>query len=246
VQLRLTRRALEDLGLPVAVHAHQPATDYSDAHDVVRVFVERRSQDPKGQEWTDLPSTAAPVYNVHHGRYRGLTWHDEDSDVVWLLGVGWHESGSADDAYEVLKSRDAAGTLMPDEDDYLDLELSLEEARSFVNQVAEQAPALIGRARAAIGQEQQSVIAGRLTVNVFVETAINEGEDESLEEVWVSFEMPPLPGDCALPQHPEWILVVVAAMVPEATRLDDLSFDESFPRPGGTRSNEIVLCWRSF
>lgn len=64
-----------------------------DADDVVRVFVEQRRQDPKGHEWTRPPVTAAPVYNRHHGRYRGLTWHDEDSDVIWLLGAAWHESG---------------------------------------------------------------------------------------------------------------------------------------------------------
>lgn len=108
-------------------------------HDVVRAFVDQRSQDPKGQEWTKLPVTSAPAYNLHHGRYRGLTWHDEDNDVVWLLGVGWHESGSRDDAYMVLKRRDEAGDLMPTEQDYLDLEMTLEEARSFVVQVSEQA-----------------------------------------------------------------------------------------------------------
>lgn len=193
MQLRLTRRALDDLGLPAGSYARRPATEYRDAHEVVRAFVERRSQDPTGPEWTNLPATAAPVYNLHHGRHRGLTWHDEDSDVVWLLGVGWHESGSPDDAYEVLKTRDAAGTLMPDDQDYLDLELSLEETQSFVNRVAEQAPALIARARAALGEEQSGVIAGRLSVNVLVETVTGDGEDESLEEVWVSFEMPPLP-----------------------------------------------------
>lgn len=36
----------------------------------------------------------------------------------WQLGVGWHESESRDDAYEVLEARDAAATLMPDEQDY--------------------------------------------------------------------------------------------------------------------------------
>ena len=52
--------------------------------------------------------------------------------------------------YTVLKRRDEAGDLMPTEHDYLDLEMTLEEARSFVVlQVSEQAPALIARARGA-------------------------------------------------------------------------------------------------
>lgn len=93
MQFRLTRRALGDLGLSIQDYASRPASDYTDAHDVVRVFVERRRQSPVGQEWTNLPVTAARAYNLHFGRLRALTWHDEDAGVVWLLGVGWHESG---------------------------------------------------------------------------------------------------------------------------------------------------------
>ena len=146
MQLRLTRRALEDLDLSIERYAGRPATDYRGAHIFVTAFVERRSQSPRGQELTNLPVTAASVYNLHYGRWRGLTWHDEDSDVVWLLGVGWHESGSRGDAYATLKARDVAGTLMPDEQDYLDLEMTLEEAGAFVVQVSQQAPALVAQA----------------------------------------------------------------------------------------------------
>jgi len=246
VQFRLTRAALADLSLSVEEYSCRPATDYRDAHDLVRAFVERRAQDPKGQEWTNLPVTSAPAYNLHFGRYRGLTWHDEDNDVVWLLGVGWHESGSTDDAYAVLKARDEAGTLMPDEQDYLDLEMSLDEARSFVAQVAEQAPALVARARGVPGQEVCGVIAGRLGVGVVVEVVVVPGDDDSLEEIWVGFEMPPHRGACDLPPQPEWVLAVLAAMVPVHISLLDLDFGGAFPRAEGTRPNEIVVCWRSF
>ncbi len=246
MQFRLTRRALEDLGLSVADYADRPATDYQDAHDVVRVFVERRKQDPKGQEWTNLPVTAAPVYNLHYGRHRGLTWHDEDSDVVWLLGVGWHESGSLDDAYSVLKGRDEAGTLMPDEQDYLDLEMSPEDAKSFVVQVSEQAPELVERAHRTPGEEVRGVIAGRLGVGVLLEVLVVAAEDESLEEIWVGFEMPPLEGTTELPPQPEWIMAVLAAMVPVNVSGEALDFSGNFPRVGGSKPNEIVVCWRSF
>lgn len=175
MQFRLTRRALEDLGLAIEQYAARPATEYMEVHDVVRVFVERRRQKPIGQEWTNLPVTAAPAYNLHFGRHRALTWHDEDSGVVWLLGVGWHESGSLDDAYEVLKGRDRAGTLMPDEQDYLDLEMSLEDVRSFVAQVSEQAPALVDQARQSPSEEVRGVIAGRLGVGVLVEVVVIAG-----------------------------------------------------------------------
>lgn len=246
MRFRLTRRALDDLGLAVDVYARRPASELVDAHDVVRAFVDQRSQDPKGQEWTRLPVTSAPVYNLHHGRYRGLTWHDQDNDVVWLLGVGWHESGSRDDAYAMLKRRDEVGDLMPTEQDYLDLELTIEESRSFVALVSEQAPALIAEARSRPGEEIRGVIAGRLGVGVHVDVVVIPGEDESLEEVWVGFEMPPRPGACELPPQPEWIHVVLAAMIPIGTGLENVAFGGVFPRAGGSRANEIVACWRSF
>lgn len=246
MQFRLTRRALDDLDLDVETYARRPASDFVEAHDVVRAFVDQRSQDPKGQEWTKLPVTSAPAYNLHHGRYRGLTWQDEDNDVVWLLGVGWHESGSRDDAYTVLKRRDEAGDLMPTEQDYLDLEMTLEETRSFVVQVSEQAPALIAEARGRPGEEVHGVIAGRLGVGVQVEVVVIPGEEERLEEVWIGFGLPPLPGACELPPQPEWIQVVLAAMIPVEAGLENVEFGGTFPRAGGSRPNEIVVCWRSF
>ena len=245
MQLRLTRRALTDLGLAIEDYARRPADDYVEANEVVRVFVERRGQDPIGQEWTNLPVTAAPVYNLHYGRWRALTWHDETSEVVWLLGVGWHESGSRSDAYVVLKARDESGTLMPDEADYLDLEMSLEETRSFVAEVAQQAPTLVGRARQNPGEEVRGVLAGRLGVGVVVEVLVIEGDDEKLEDVYVGFALPPMHGPVALPPQGEWIMVVLAAMVPVTLSAKDLDYGATFPRVGGSRPNEIVVRWRS-
>lgn len=202
MQFRLTRRALEDLGLPIEGYAGRPATDYQDTHDIVRVFVERRKQDPKGQEWTNLPVTAAPACNLHYGRHRGLTWHDEDSDVVWLLGVGWHESDSADDAYAVLKARDESGTLMPSEQDYLDLEMSLEHAKSFVAEVSQQAPALVAQARQSPGEEVRGVIAGRLGVGVLVEVVVLAGEEESSRRSGSASRCHPSRGRASFPRNP--------------------------------------------
>jgi hypothetical protein len=221
VQFRLTRRALEDLGLAIEDYAARPATDYTDAHDVVRAFVERRRQSPIGQESTNLPVTAASAYNLHFGRYRALTW-------------------------SVLKKRDSAGALMPEEQDYLDLEMSLEDARSFVAQVSQEAPAIVEQARRTPGTEVRGVIAGRLGGGVLVEVVVVVGEDESLEEIWVGFELPPLEGDTQLPAQPEWIMAVLAAMVPVHVSAEDLDFCGSFPRAGGSKPNEIVICWRSF
>jgi hypothetical protein len=58
--------------------------------------------------------------------------------------------------------------------------------------------------------------------------------------------MPPFAGSCALPPHPEWIQVVLAAMVPVEITIADLEFGGSFPREGASVPNEIIVCWRSF
>jgi len=244
MQLRLTRRALDDLDLDISKFGRLDATAYSAESPVVEAFVERRSQDPTGQETTQLPVTNATVYNLHAGRYRGLTWHDAASRVVWLLGVGWHESGSKTDAYAVLKGRDEDGTLMPDFDDYLALELTRAEADSFVALVANEAPKLVAAARREPGSEITGCIANRINLTVTVETIDVDGE--SLDEVWVAFEMPVDPGDPQLPPYPEWIVAVLGAMVPVEVGVADLDFASAFPRPGGSRSNEVVVCWRSY
>jgi hypothetical protein len=49
VQFRLTRDALEDLGLSVDDYASQPATEFQEAQDVVRLFVERRTRRDPGR-----------------------------------------------------------------------------------------------------------------------------------------------------------------------------------------------------
>jgi hypothetical protein len=217
VQLRLTRRALVDLGLDPGQYSRRDARDYVSAHPVVRAFVERRSQEPRGQETTHLPVTAATVYNLHVGRSRGLTWHDEEADVVWLL----------------------------DEADYLDLEMTASETADFVRQVALQAPQLVDEARRNPATEVRGLIAGRLEVGVQVERADDPVTGDFLEEVWVGFRMPPQPGPTGLPSQPEWALAVLAAMVPVPVSFSDLDFGGTFPRHGGTAPNEIVVCWRS-
>lgn len=129
---------------------------------------------------------------------------------------------------------------MPTEEDYLDLELTLEEARSFVVQVSEQAPALMEKARQHPGEETRGVIAERLGVGVVVEVVVVPGEDESLEEVWIGFEMPPLPGDCELPAQPEWITVVLAAMLPVEATLDNVDLDLDHRQLTALRAQRVM------
>lgn len=137
-QLYCTWGALKDLGLDPEL-ARRPAQGLTDRHEVIDAFVAQRSQSPVGPEATYLPATRVPVYNLHHGRWRALTWHEDehDLDVVWLLGVGWHESGSRNDVYAALKRRDERGTLFPDETDYANLEPDPQTTQDFLGALTE-------------------------------------------------------------------------------------------------------------
>jgi hypothetical protein len=183
----------------------------------------------EGQETTQLPVTKVTVFNFHFGRWRGLTWHDKNNDIVWLLGVGWHESGSNDDAYEVLKRRDISGKLMPTDFDFEDLELSYDESLTFVKQVDAQAPALIEEARLEPGVLKSAVIAGRIGVGVVVNVVVIDN-NVGAEEIYIGFELPPVEGPCNLPPQAEWLGLILAAMLPNANFLE-IEFDKAFPSP---------------
>lgn len=96
------------------------------------------------------------------------------------------------------------------------------------------------QARQTPGKEVRGVIAGRLGVGVLVEVVVIAGEDESLDEIWVGFGLPPLAGATELPPQPEWIMTVLAAMVPVDVSAEAFDFSGSFPRaadPNRTRSS---------
>lgn len=237
MRLRLTRRALEDLSLPVDKYCALDAHEFTDAHDVVSKFVEQRSASPQGQEATALPVTRQTVWNLHSGRWRGLTWHDTDDDVVWLLGVGWHESSSRDDAYAVLKRRDEAGELFPTVEDFEDAEP--DDIEAFLEALRETAPALMALAKATPGKEIRGLVAATVNVALLVEVLVVESD--KLEETWIAISLPPTPPpEFVLP--PEWQTYLLAALLADAA-FEDLEWGRDFPRPGGTAANEVVVSW---
>lgn len=238
MELRLTRRALDDLALDPEEHARRSADAYADSHAVVTAFVDQRSQSPTGQETTRLPASSQVVFNLHAGRWRGLTWHDEEAGVVWLLGAGIHRSGERDDAYEVLKRRDEGGDLLPTEQDYLDLEATLEEAQSFVNAVSEDGPRLLDEARANLGQPARGLIAGALDVGVLVEIVVVEEEEE--EEVWIGIGLPPV-GEIRFPPGEEWITTLLAGVLGEGANPQEIEYVDGFP---GDREKRYVIVAR--
>jgi len=237
VRLRLTRAALNDLGLSARDLSRLDARDYVDAHPVVAKFVELRSQSPTGQESTLLPATPRTVWNLHCDRWRGFTWHDEHEDIVWLLGVGWHESGSREDAYAVLKRRDEDDALLPVVEDYEDAER--DDVELFLEALQQTAPRVLEQASAQPGQEVRGEVGNCVFVAMLIERVDVDGTE--LRETWVGIEMPPHPSDDR-PLPVEWLTYLLAALLPDANG-DSLRWGGTFPRPGGSRSAEIVVSW---
>lgn len=114
--LRVTLRSVQDeLQLPPeAAKRHPTELD----HEICSAFVTQRSQNPIGLEKLQPLTSSIEAYTVHAGRWRRATWHDEEDNVVWLLGFSYHRSGEAGDAYSYLKQLDAKGQLLPTPEDY--------------------------------------------------------------------------------------------------------------------------------
>lgn len=236
--LRVTRAALRDLRVDPTNWSGKPAKDVAHLHPILQAFVDRRSQSPTAQEATFIRGFP-PLYNLHSGKARGLTWHEksEDLNVVWLLGVAWHVTGNSSDAYDELIARCSKGDLFPSEDDYLDLE---PDPAEFVVEAAKQLPVLLSMSRMNAEREVSATIADVLVVTVL--TRRISVADTELDETWVSVRMPPEPGNIVLPN--DLITVVLAMLFPNATA-DEIQFMTSFP-DRDVSSNEIIYSHCAF
>ena len=232
----MTRAALADLNLDVALYAGKDPADFVDAHPVINAFWERRRQNPASGEATYIKNR--PVfYNLHSGTARGLTWHEVEGDleVVWLLGVAWHTGGDNSDAYDEMRERDSRGLLMPSVDDYLDLE---PDPVVFVQEAARQLPMLISMSRLSPESPVEDLVAGMLHVTVLTGRQVMGGT--TIEETWVAIRLPPEPGS-VLP--PEYVAVVLGFLFP-GFNLDDLQAHPRFP--GHDAGAEIVYNYCRF
>jgi hypothetical protein len=232
VELRLTRRARQDLGIDDSAPVGLDARELVGAHPLVTAFAERRGRHPEGQEAIQLRVSRAIVHSLHAGRWRGLTWWERDEDTVWLLGAGYHRSGERGDVYAVLKQRDLSDVLFPTEQDYLDHE---PDPSHFAERLAEDAPRLRSAGLLRPGTEVIDEIGGALEIGLFV--LVLEENGVRLQETWLSFRMPP---KAEVPPYPEWLNAAIAALLPEA-EVTDLEFGLPFPRPTGPISGEIVV-----
>lgn len=124
-QLRITHRCLvedlgftsDDLGRPL----DELAAGTSDAAKFIRTFIEKRGVDPVDEDSIEgLATGRIPIHPLRRGeRMRGLTWHDRDANVVWLVAAHFaHRSGERSDSYAYFRSL-RAEQLLPEELDYV-------------------------------------------------------------------------------------------------------------------------------
>lgn len=203
--LRITRRCLGD-DLHEGDAGSGQAAQYVGRHAIVQAFVERRRQDPEGQE-TFLCATAElrrTIFTLHSGDERGATWHEASDDreadalaldVVWLLGVR-----PAHD-YEALCGLARRNRLLPVDADYQ--ELIKEEAFTFSKALTQEVPSLRTRAQAHAGQIVVDVVAERIPVRVYVDP------DPAAPLMTVAVRQYPLRGPLQLP--PTWLTRLVLA-----------------------------------
>jgi len=228
--LRVTLRCLaDDLGL-------EPDDEWpsvrklADGSSVIRAFVDKRSQSSEGQETIEGLASPIVAYSLHAGSDRGITWHDRDIDVVWLLAARFHRSGKRDDAYPYFRSLDQAGRLMPSREDYIAHLAS--ETQHLAQRLAAEIPPIRNAARQSPRTIQEAILADRIRVRV-----VYEDDDPPMMTVAISQDL--LPGEVSVP--PEWQLVVAAGFLPFTTPPSDLSF--TFDLAGAPlRHDEVVYC----
>jgi hypothetical protein len=162
--LRVTGRCLRD---DLLEGANPPPPTEELVHELAQVFVEKRSQHPKGQETIHPLTRMNEVYTLHAGRWRGATWHDEVENVVWLLAGAIHRSGERDDLYPSVRGLDDSDQLRPTTRDY---ELMFEARdRAFFDVAYDQAAQLRRRADALSPREVSDVLGGRIPVSLALE-----------------------------------------------------------------------------
>ncbi len=119
-QLRITGRCQrEDLTSP----SLRPV-----AHLLIEKFHELRGQAPDGGEGIS-GLRDRPCKSLHASHYRGITWYDQQHDVVWLLAAHIHREGSHDDSYQVAIELERAGGLYPSAQDYEALAKEVQASR---------------------------------------------------------------------------------------------------------------------
>ncbi len=228
--LRVTLRCIRDeLQLPEGDFRKHPSQL---THEICSAFVTQRSQDPRGVEKLQPITSNIEAYTLHAGRWRGVTWHDEEDNVVWLLGFGYHRSGETGDAYPYLKQLDANGNLLPTGADY-ELLYEMRDAE-LPQELARLASKLLDIAKSTPGEEVRDVLAGAFPVSLVVEI------EDGLEAIWLAVSQRLVRGEIDPP--PEWMRFVVAAFFPE-TSFEDIQSPEQRLPTREKSPDEVIFVW---
>lgn len=164
-----------------------PLHEVAERHKGVAKFLQMRSQKPDGLEVVKGFPGPMAIWSLHAGRDRGLTAHDREYGVVWLLAFGIHRSGERSDLYKYAEILHDAGRLMPEKEDYERL-LRRRNAK-IVPAMLSRLAALQAQARAELGQTQTV----RLPFGVVVSLRIEQETQHSgllpgLETKWLAIE----------------------------------------------------------
>jgi len=196
-----------------------------DRHSLLEAFYDRRAQSPVGQETIEGLQANIIAYSLHAGRWRGLTWHDEELAIVWLLAARYHRSGERDDSYPHFRGL-AKHQLLPTEEDYE--RVFDREAHAFAETVVGDVAAIAEQARAQPGE----IVAGRVSGRISVRAVEQDGS------LRVAVKMQLFPGDEQVPA--EWLMTVLAAFFPDASFEELLS--DGCREVGGLKPLSLVLC----
>lgn len=230
--LRITLRCrVDDLSLSAATLGN--ARTHVAVHRVIRAFVERRSQDPTGQETFRCATegTGKTIYTLHSGDDRGATWHDSDEggdegtalDIVWLLGC------RPSHGYEALCAVARAGDLLPAEMDYQ--ALIDEDARTFATALVTEVPNLLREAKRRKGQVVHGLLADRIPVRLYCDP------DDEAPLLTVAIRTYPMPGTMVLTK--KWFERVVLAFFQQ--RPENLSATDALGKEA-LREGESAFC----
>jgi hypothetical protein len=87
-------------------------------HPLIRETERIAPGSPQGQK--RILSIREPlVYRIRHSGFRGATWLDDATGIIWLCAVERREEDSDGDAFVHFLRLHGAGRLLPNDDDYL-------------------------------------------------------------------------------------------------------------------------------
>jgi hypothetical protein len=234
VDLRLTRRALDDLGLAAEEYRRRSARQLRGRHEVIDMLVDRLVGNPGDVgEVIVLERPRARFHLVHHGAWCVLLWREGPADTVWVCHVQRHRSDDIERAHGELERRHRAANLRPGPEDIRDTLPPPPDPRTFSERLFQ-----IGGepVRHALDQPDEDI---PVDVDILQVTfrGVRIPNEPGRVEVWI---------DLAVVKHGSlprsWLTVALGVLLPDASP-DQLFFEGRSPIRASTNS-VVSMCWR--